>query len=213
MTVLIKKDENLQIEKMELGSFGTNSYIIIAQNSQDAVLIDAPDEANKILDRLKGINLRYILLTHNHMDHIGALSLLKQKLKIPLATHPFDAQNLSCSTDILLADGDTISFGNLELKVIHTPGHTPGSLCFLLGNYLFSGDTIFPGGPGKTWSPSDFEKIIESIKNKIFVLPEDTKIYPGHGDSTLIKEEKEKFEIFSSKPHDPNIYGDVTWLS
>jgi glyoxylase-like metal-dependent hydrolase (beta-lactamase superfamily II) len=213
MTMPLVENKNFKIEKMELGSFGTNSYIILAQNSQDAVLIDAPDEANKILDRLKGINLKYILLTHNHMDHIGALSLLKQRLKVPLAAHPLDAQNLSCSTDVLLSDGDTISFRNLELQVFHTPGHTPGSLCFLLGNYLFSGDTIFPGGPGKTWTPSDFEKIIESIKNKIFVLPEDTKIYPGHGNSTIIKEEKKMFEVFSSKPHDPNLYGDVTWLS
>ncbi len=207
------ENKNFQIEKMELGSFGTNSYIILAQNSHDAVLIDAPDEANRILERLKGTNLRYILLTHNHMDHIGAISLLKQRLKVPLAAHPLDAQNLSCPADVLLSDGDVITFGNLELQVFHTPGHTPGSLCFLLGNYLFSGDTIFPGGPGKTWSSSDFERIIESLKNKIFILPEDTQIFPGHGDSTIIKEEKEMYKVFSSKPHEPDLYGDVTWLS
>ncbi|MBT9149696.1 MAG: Hydroxyacylglutathione hydrolase GloC [Dehalococcoidia bacterium] len=86
--------------------------------------------------------------------------------------------------DILLNDGDTISFGNIELHVLHTPGHTPGSVCFLTGNHLISGDTIFPSGPGRTGSPDQLRQIIESITSKILVLPDDTRVYPGHGDST-----------------------------
>jgi len=92
-----------------------------------------------------------------------------------------------------LNDGDTVSFGNIKLEVLHTPGHTRGSLCFKAGQYLISGDTIFPGGPGKTRSPADLRRIIKSITDKIFVLPDDTQIYPGHGDSTILKKEKDEF--------------------
>jgi glyoxylase-like metal-dependent hydrolase (beta-lactamase superfamily II) len=124
-----------------------------------------------------------------------------------------DAKGLPLRPEILLEDGEKVSYGNTSLKVLHTPGHTPGSLCFLMGKYLISGDTIFPGGPGKTKSPTDLKLIIESITRKIFVLPDDTAIYPGHGDSTLLRKEKEELSIFSSRSHDPNLFGDVLWLS
>jgi len=97
--------------------------------------------------------------------------------------------------------------------VLHTPGHTPGSLCFLVGCYLISGDTIFPGGPGRTGSPDDFKQIINSITEKILVLPDDTQIYPGHGNSAVLKNEKEEFAVFCSRPHEPNLCGEVLWLS
>jgi glyoxylase-like metal-dependent hydrolase (beta-lactamase superfamily II) len=86
-------------------------------------------------------------------------------------------------------------------------------VCFLTGKYLISGDTLFPGGPGKTGSPGNLEQIIESIKGKILPLPDDTYVYPGHGDSTVLRKEKEEFAVFSSRPHDPNLCGDVLWLS
>jgi len=101
----------------------------------------------------------------------------------------------------------------VELTVIHTPGHTPGSLCFLTGKYLISGDTIFPGGPGKTDTPDDFKQIVKSISEKVFVLPDDVLVYPGHGDSTVLKKEKEEFAIFSSRPQAPDLCGHVSWLS
>jgi glyoxylase-like metal-dependent hydrolase (beta-lactamase superfamily II) len=210
---LVAKDDYVQIDRLQLGAFGTNSYIIRCRQTGDSVLVDAPAEAAEILERLKATNPVYILMTHNHMDHLGALSKLKSKLGISIAAHPFDAKNLPSPPDTLLGDGDTVSFGNIELKVLHTPGHTPGSLCFLTDKYLISGDTIFPGGPGKTWSPAALRQIIESITSKIFVLPEDTQIYPGHGNSTILKKEKAEFAIFSSRPHDPNLCGDVLWLS
>ena len=177
--VVVAKDDAIQIERLELGSFGTNAYIVICQKTRDSVLIDVPAEASIIMDRLKDTNPKYILLTHNHMDHIGALAELRARLKVPLAAHASDAGNLPSPPEILLTDGDTISFGNLKVEVLHTPGHTPGSLCFKAGCYLISGDTIFPGGAGKTWSPVDFKQIVKSITEKIFVLPDDTQIYPG----------------------------------
>ena len=211
--VVVAKDDDIQIERLELGPWGTNSYIVTCQKTRDSVLIDAPAEANTIIDRLKGTNPKYILLTHNHMDHIGALSELGSRLKVPLAAHALDTGNLPSPPEILLSNGDTVSFGNLKFEVLHTPGHTPGSLCFKVGRYLISGDTIFSKGPGKTRSPADFKQIVKSITEKIFVLPDDTQIYPGHGASTVLKKEKDEFAVFSSRPHAPNLCGDVLWLS
>ena len=146
--MVVAKDDNIQIERLELGSFGTNAYIVICLKTRDSVVIDTPAEASTIMDKLKGTNPKYILLTHNHMDHLLALSELHAKLGVPLAAHALDAGNLPSPPDMLLSNGDTVSVGNLSFEVLHTPGHTPGSLCFKAGRYLISGDTIFPGGPG-----------------------------------------------------------------
>ncbi len=212
MTVVAKND-NIHIERLELGPFGTNAYVIICRQTGDSAVIDAPADAATIIEKLEGSNPRYILLTHNHMDHTGALAELQSELKVPIAAHAADTQRLPVPPQISLNDDDTIPCGRIELAVIHTPGHTPGSLSFKTGRYLLSGDTIFPGGPGKTWSPSDFRQIIGSITERIFTLPDDTEIYSGHGNATVLKREKEEFAIFSSRPHSANLYGDVLWLS
>jgi len=211
--VVVAEDDNIQIRKLQLEPFGTNAYVVVCQLTKDSVLVDAPGEANRIMERLAGTNPRYILLTHNHIDHIGALSELHSKLKVPVAAHSLDMRNLPLLPEVVLSDNDTVSFGDIKLKVLHTPGHTPGSLCFLTGRYLLSGDTIFPGGPGKTMSPAALRQIIESITKKILILPDDTQIYPGHGDSTILKKEKDEFAVFSSRPHHSNLCGDVLWLS
>jgi glyoxylase-like metal-dependent hydrolase (beta-lactamase superfamily II) len=206
-------DNDVLIERLELGPFGTNAYVVVCRATGDSVLIDAPGEASKILERFTGNNPQYILLTHAHVDHLGALPELRYKLRVPLAAHPLEAATLPSPPEILLGNGDILSLGKIELKVLHTPGHTPGSLCFLTGQYLIAGDTIFPGGPGKTSSPKALREIIESITGKIFVLPDDTQVYPGHGDSTVLKKEKEEFAVFSSRSHNPQLCGDVLWLS
>ncbi len=210
---VVAKDDNIQIEKLELGPFGTNAYILTCQQTGDSVVVDAPGEEDTIIERLSGTNPKYILMTHNHMDHVGALSRLKSELKVPLVAHASDSGGLPLQPDSLLNDGDVVSFGKIQLEVLHTPGHTPGSLCFLTGKYLISGDTIFPGGPGKTGSPAAFKQVVESITSKLFILPDETEVHPGHGDSTTLKKEKQEFEAFSSKSHSPDLCGDVLWLS
>ncbi len=209
--MIVAKNGNIQIKKIELGPFGTNAYVLICRETKDSVLVDAPGEADKILERLEGTNPKYILMTHDHSDHVGVLLKLKSVLNIKVAAHAADTTNLPVPPDILLNDGDVVSFGNIRLKVLHTPGHTPGSLCFFTSKYLISGDTIFPGGPGKTWSAADFRQIIDSITNKIIQLPDDILVYPGHGDSTVLGKEKKAFEVFSSRSHDPDLFGDVLW--
>jgi len=212
MTTVVE-DEDIQIEKLSLGSFSTNAYILTCQQTGASVLVDAPAEVDKIMKRLESTHPKYILLTHNHMDHTGALPAIRVQLGIPLAAHSADAGILNPPPEILLNDGDTVSFGDIRLEVRHTPGHTLGSLCFKTDKYLMSGDTIFPSGPGKTRSPADFALIVKSITDRLFVLDDDTQVYPGHGDATVLKKEKEAFAAFSSRPQDPNLCGDVLWLS
>lgn len=208
----IAEDKNVRIERLTLGPYTTNAYVVVCQRTGESVLIDAPAEAEKILALLATTTPRYILLTHNHMDHVGALYELAGSLKIPVATSREDAPKNPLPSQITLKDNDMVSFGNVKLKVLTTPGHTPGSLCFLTGRYLLAGDTIFPGGPGHTRTPSAFKQIVAAITGKLFILPDDTMIYPGHGEWTVLKKEKEAFAVFAVRPH-PGLYGDVVWLS
>jgi glyoxylase-like metal-dependent hydrolase (beta-lactamase superfamily II) len=209
----VANDGYVQVVRLRFGPFDTNCYILTCSLTGDSVLVDVPAEASKILKALKETNPKYILITHNHLDHLGALTEIKSKLRIPIGAHRLDAKGLPLRPEILLEDGEKVSYGNTSLKVLHTPGHTPGSLCFLMGTHLIAGDTIFPGGPGKTKSSTDLKLIIGSITSKIFVLADDTAIYPGHGDSTILRKEKKEFSIFSSRSHDPNLFGNVLWLS
>ncbi|MFC1902646.1 MBL fold metallo-hydrolase [Chloroflexota bacterium] len=191
-------------------AFDVNAYIIICLKTGDSVLIDAPSKPYTIMEALNGTRPQYILLTHSHIDHIGALQELRAKLKIPVVAYAADAYSLPSFPEMLLEDGNKLSIGQITLEALHTPGHTPGSLCFKVGQYLISGDTIFPGGPGRTWLPEGFKQIIKSITDKILVLPDETQVYPGHGAPTILKKEKEEFAVFASRPHDPNLYGQVT---
>jgi len=209
----VVKDDRIQIDKLELGPFGTNAYILVCRNTGESVIVDAPADAGKILQLLEGSRPKYILITHNHMDHTGALSELKSTLDLPIAAHADDAGGLPVPADQLINDSDVISFGDINLTVFHTPGHTPGSICFLTGSYLIAGDTLFPDGPGRTGSPADFKRILESLTGKIFVLADDTQVFSGHGNSTILVKERKSFELFSAGSHDPNLCGDVLWAS
>jgi glyoxylase-like metal-dependent hydrolase (beta-lactamase superfamily II) len=211
--VTVVDNDRIQIDRLELGPFGTNSYILICQETNESVVVDAPGAAGMVVERLQETQPKFILMTHDHFDHIGGLVELKTALEVPVAAHLADANNLPLEPDLLFNDGDEIFVGNIKLRVLHTPGHTLGSLCFLTDKYLIAGDTLFPGGPGKTQSPDDFRQIITSITKKLFELPEDIQVYPGHGEATTIKEAKQQYEVFSARPHDPNLCGDVVWTS
>ncbi|MDY7037030.1 MAG: MBL fold metallo-hydrolase, partial [Thermodesulfobacteriota bacterium] len=176
----VEDNEKIRIKRLMVGPFSANAYILICQRTGESVLVDAPGEADRILEAMKGARPKYILITHNHFDHTRALSKLKKVLKLPVAAHLEDAPRLPIRVDMTLNDGDNIPLGNIRLEVLHTPGHTPGSICILSDPFLISGDTLFPGGPGKTTSPGDFQKILQSLDKKIFKLPGNTVVYPGH---------------------------------
>jgi hydroxyacylglutathione hydrolase len=210
---IVVNDSHIRIEKLTLGPYETNAYTVICRQTGESLAVDAPARASVIIQSLNGTRTRYILLTHDHYDHTGVLVSLRSRLKVPLATHPASSYWLKTPPEILLEDGDTLSLGKLKIDVLYTPGHTPGSLCFKIGRYLFAGDTIFPGGPGHTETPSDFAQIVESITGKIFKLPGITVILPGHGDSTTVKKSRAEYAVFATRPHPKDLCGDVLWLS
>jgi hydroxyacylglutathione hydrolase len=210
--MLIAKDNILQIEKYVLGPYETNAYTVTCLKTRESAVVDAPAEASTIIDSLKDTKPKYLFLTHDHYDHTGVIASLRARLKVPLATHELSSYQLKTPPDILLGDGETITLGELKIKALFTPGHTPGGLSFLVNRYLFAGDTLFPGGPGHTETPEDFLQIMASITQKIYTLPDDTLILPGHGDGTTVKKSKEEYAAFASKPHGP-LYGDVAWLT
>lgn len=218
MTV-IAEDAAIRIQKLELsGGSGThiftaNSYIITCRKTGRSVVVDVPGETDRIIEALHGTQPDYILITHGHPDHIGGLAELKSKLKVSVAAHPLEVGKLPVTADILLSGGGIVSFGAVNLKVLHTPGHTHGHLCFLTAPYLLAGDTIFPHGPGHTNSPTEFAQIVSSLTKEIFVLPDDTHVFSGHGAPTTIGTEKKEFAVFSSRPHPAGLCGDVLWLS
>jgi hydroxyacylglutathione hydrolase len=209
---LIAETINIRIGQLDVGGHMlANAYLITCNQTGESALIDAPGKAGLVLEQLRERNLKYVLMTHNHRDHIGALSELKSRLKIPVYGHADDASGYPVSLDKELTDWEILALGNQDVRVFHTPGHTDGSLCFLIGNFLFSGDTLFPGGPGYTASPDNFRSIIKSITGKLFNLPDNTIVYPGHGTSTVIGKEKEGYKAFSAKPYASDLCGDVLW--
>ncbi len=211
---MVAENKAVRIVQLDVGGgMVSNAYMIVCRETKESVIVDTPGDAAKILYQAAGTQVKCILITHNHGDHLGGLVAVKVALGVPVAAHPLDGGGLPLTPDMKLNDGDTIKFGKVELKVLHTPGHTPGGVCFVTGEYLVSGDTLFPGGPGRTGSPEALKQIIESITDKLLGLDDDTQVFSGHGDPTVLKKEKEEIAVFKSRTHDPNLCGDVLWLS
>lgn len=206
-------NEKMLVKRLTLGPLGTNAYVVVCRQTNQSALVDAPAEAKTLQQELQDTSPRYILLTHSHPDHVGALTEMKEKLDVPLGAHREEGANLPVTPDFTLDEGETIIVGNLQLSVLHTPGHTPGSICFRVGDVLLAGDTLFPGGPGKTFSPEGFQQILDSITQKIFTLPGETLVMPGHGDPTKVEKAREDYQVFAAKTRPESLYGDVEWLS
>jgi glyoxylase-like metal-dependent hydrolase (beta-lactamase superfamily II) len=212
MPVEVYSEGTLRIVKAaDLGSFGNNAYLVHDKESNDALIVDAPQDAASLLDELDGARVSRIIITHRHPDHWAGLDVLKPAVEAPVACHDADRAPYESKVDSTIADGEEITLGSLKVRAIHTPGHTPGSICFAVGNYLFSGDTLFPGGPGRTSKPEDLRQEIDSITSRLFGLPDETVVLPGHGANGSIGDSKREHAVFASKEHPADLCGDVTW--
>jgi glyoxylase-like metal-dependent hydrolase (beta-lactamase superfamily II) len=188
---LIFDATGIEIHEVVVGPLANNVFVLRCTDTGDAVLLDAANEHELLLELCKDLGVRRVLETHGHWDHIQAVPQLRDA-GYSVGVTAADAAMLP-SYDEVLDDDSVIPVGRLRLHTIATPGHTPGSMCFLVEGHpvLFSGDTLFPGGPGNTtFEGGDFATIIESVDRRLFTLPPDTLVLPGHGDPTTIGTER-----------------------
>ncbi len=201
----------LNINRLVLGPVATNCYVVSNEDTKEAIVIDPAEHAGKIIKVLEkeGASLKAILLTHGHFDHMTAANELREKTGAKLYAHEaeeellktpelnlsmaFTGRSVSTEADVLVKDGEVLALAGMELKVIHTPGHTKGGCCYLLENQgiLFSGDTLFQRTIGRTDFPTgDYQTLLDSVRKRLFVLNEEIKVLPGHNDTTTIAYEK-----------------------
>ncbi len=197
------------IRTCPVGAFQMNCYLVADEETRDGVLIDPGDESGRLLDliRTEGVTIRALLLTHGHVDHVMRAQEVKEALGVPLHAHPGDLELIQAApqqamlfglepgpipvVDGELREGTDFRAGSLVFQVLHTPGHSPGGVVLLSGGNAFVGDTIFAGSVGRTDLPGgDFRQLQRSIRNRIYSLPDDTILHPGHGPATTVGEEK-----------------------
>ena len=206
------QDSDITVYKLKCGPYDNNAYIIVCKATNKSLIIDIPKDAVTVLAEAKDTDVVSVAITHGHGDHIEGYAEFRAGLTAPFGLHKDDADRLLPHvSEFYLEDGATIEVGELSLKLMHTPGHTPGGVCLLLGKHLFSGDTLFPGGPGKTQTPEALKQVITSITERLFVLPDDTNVYPGHGSDTTIGASKAEYAVFTSRDHAADLSGDVLW--
>ncbi|MDU1936229.1 MAG: MBL fold metallo-hydrolase [Clostridium sp.] len=190
------------IKAIPAGIYDANCYIVMDEKTKDAVVLDPGGDGEMLERAIKdmGANVKSILLTHGHMDHVGGVEYLSDKLNVPFYISKIDEEYMEKDNYVFgsirnangyLEDGNDLSFGSLNIKVIATPGHTKGGLCFLIEDKLFTGDTLFQGSIGRTdFIGGSFPEIINSIKTKLLPLGDEIEVYPGHGPKSSIGYEK-----------------------
>ena len=192
----------LNIKTVPAGIYEANCHILVDEDTKDCVIIDAGGDADKIETAVESMSgkPKYVILTHGHFDHVGGVEEICSKYNIPFYISRADEEYMEKDSSVFgtlpkasvyIKEGDTIKLGSYEIKVIETPGHTKGGLCFFVDNKVFTGDTLFQGSVGRTDFPGgDMNEIISSIKNKLLPLGDDVEVYPGHGPSSSIRFEK-----------------------
>ena len=208
-------DELLTIEIVPaLGPMENNSYIIRPNEGGPVVVVDAPEGSEAVVEALGEALVSRVILTHSHRDHWGGHEPLRERAQAPFCAGLREA-NLEAVEQggplERLEDGALLDVGMAQIRVVHTPGHTPGSLCLVVGDAAITGDTLFPGGPGYSRDHAALEQEIQSITQRLYSLPDETLVLPGHGDGTTIGASKAEYGVFASKQHADDLHGDVLW--
>lgn len=204
-----------ELKTDQVGPWGMNSYVLICPESNESVLIDPGGDSEKLTKMLGDSRPIAILLTHTHIDHVMALEEMLKRLNVPLylhhGEHAADFEMPDCEHGFL-NDGDQFSFGKQTLNIQHAPGHIGDQICFLIegDSRIIVGDTIFQGGPGKTWSNAGFQQSLETLKNVVLPWSDDSVCYSGHGPSFRLGDIRPMVEKFVAKDHG-DFFGDAEW--
>jgi glyoxylase-like metal-dependent hydrolase (beta-lactamase superfamily II) len=198
-----------------LGPYANNAYIIVDRGSGESIFVDATMESARAIEAAAGTKVARIIVTHRHGDHWANIDDVRSATGAPVYCHEGDRGPYAKKVDGTLADGEDVRIGDSAVRVLHTPGHTPGSICLFLqtgvGPALISGDTLFPGGPGRSDNPAALREMIASIRARLLPLPDATHVYPGHGDDTTIGAARAEIAVFDAREHPADLHGDVTW--
>lgn len=206
----------LDIHVLAVGEFESNCYLVVDAKWGQALLIDAGDDCEAILDWAEPYQIQQILITHGHPDHVGALEDVRKALDAEVRVHSADVEAFGIAADLVLEQGEMIRVGDGQVQVVQIPGHTPGSVAFKViddNGFLRAivGDAIFPGGPGHTKTPADLKTSLASLARTIFTWPDEVALFPGHGPPTTVGEERSAFQDFTNRSLPADLCGDVTW--
>ncbi|MFQ6101339.1 MAG: MBL fold metallo-hydrolase [Anaerolineae bacterium] len=201
----------LQLQGLPVGEYVTNCYLLTCPQTNQALLVDPGEDPEAVLALCEGVQVARILLTHGHPDHLLALDEVRAALEVPVGIHPADAAEFGVEADFDLRDGRRLRVGHRYVRVVHVPGHTPGSVALRFDRRAVVGDAVFPGGPGHTSTPQALQTLLLSLQRTVFTWPDDTLLYPGHGESTTVEAERLAFQEFLARPRPPDLCGDVTW--
>ena len=208
-------DDKITIELLPaLGPLANNSYILRATAGDEIAVVDVPEGFEAVLEALGDDveRVTHVLVTHSHFDHWGGYDVMRTRISAPVYAGA-EETDLDGSRDVQpLAAGAEVTIGGAAVTVLHTPGHTPGSISLLTGGAVLTGDTLFPGGPGRSRSNEALQQEIVSITSQLYPLPDGTLVLPGHGDATTIGESKAQYAVFAGKDHPAELSGDVSWL-
>ncbi len=211
---MFEKAPAIELRTRAVGPWPMNTYALVCPETRASVLVDPGADPHVLREMLAGTQPVAILLTHTHPDHIGALEEMRARLQVPLMAHAGPhVKNMQLAKNRVLADGDLIGLGKHQLRAYHAPGHTADMICFAVEGEqrVIVGDTIFAGGPGRTWSAADFQTTLRTLREVVLRWPDDAICHPGHGPSFRLGDVRPAIEDFLARDHG-EFFGDATWV-